>query len=229
MATTKKEIPGKVTLLNVRLSFANLYEPNKQKQDDGSVKENWKANFLIPKEEAAKMEGVFKGKKMPILKAIKAAGDEAKAKKWGDDEKKWPKLKAEKKCFRDGDEENWDGYAGQHYISANAVLADRPTVITNRKDANGKWIEAEPGGKNAPYAGCYVNAVLVLWVQDNEHGKRLNAQVKAVQFLKDGEAFGGTSIDVDEEFEDDMVGSEGSIGDDFSDDDDDGEDDDDMI
>lgn len=228
MATAKKEIIGKVTLLNVRLSFANLFEPNQQRQDDGSIKENWKANFLIPKDKAGEMIGVFKGKRMPILKAIKAAGDEAKAKKWGDDEKKWPKLKSEKKCFRDGDEENWDGYAGNHYISANAVLSDKPSVITNRKDGNGKWIDAEPGGKGAPYSGCFVNAVLVLWVQDNEHGKRLNAQVKAVQFFADGEPFGGTSIDVDEEFEDDMAGEEGSIGGDFSDDEDE-EDDDDMI
>ena len=227
MAKAKADIIGKVTLLNVRLSFEKLYEPNRSENDDGTIRETWGANFLIPKEDAKEMQGVFKGKKMPILKAIKAAGDEAKAKKWGDDPDKWPKIKDDRKFFRDGDQENWDGYAGNHYASANAQLNERPSVITNRKDGNGKWIEAEGGGKNAPYSGCYVNAVLVIWAQDNKHGKRLNAQVKAVQFFRDGEPFGGTSIDVDEEFDDDMAGTEGSIGGDFSDDGED--DDDDMI
>jgi hypothetical protein len=90
--------------------------------------------------------------------------------------------------------------------------------VTNRKDGNGHWIEAEPGGKAAPYAGCYVNATIVVWAQDNEHGKRINAQVKAVQFFKDGEAFGAAAVNPDDEFTDDMAGE---VGGDFTDDEDD--------
>lgn len=222
-----KESIGKVTLLGARLSFAALFEPDKRKQDDGTTREVWKANFLFPKGGGDTM-AVFKGKRMPVMEALKAAADEAKEKKWGD-KKNWPKLKPDRVAVRDGDLEDWDGYAGNTYVSANAPLSDRPQVITNRKDGNGNWIEAEPGGKGSPYSGCYVNAVIELWAQDNEHGKRLNAKVKAVQFYADGEPFGAAPVDVNEEFTEDMIGEEGSIGSDFDGVVDDDEDDDILV
>lgn len=216
MAT--KETIGKVTFIDLRLSFASLFEMNRQKQDDGSVRETWKSNFLIPKADfnSGKVIGVYKGKRYPLKQALQLAADEAKEKKWGP-KAKWPKLKPDRVFLRDGDLEDWEGYADQFYISASAQPADRPSVITNRKDANGDWIPAEPGGKAAPYSGCYVNGTIVIWAQDNEHGKRVNAQVKAVQFRRDGEAFGAAAVDVNEEFTDDMVGEEGNIGDDGDD------------
>lgn len=222
MAEAKKEVVGKVILMGVRLSFASLFEPNKQTdQETGKVRETWKGNFLIPKDGADKMMAVFKGQKMPILKALKAASAEAKGKKWGD-ESKWPKLKPEKVFLRDGDLEDWDGYEGHWYVSASAQLSDRPAVVTNRKDGNNNWIDAEPGGRASPYSGCYVNATIVVWAQDNEHGKRVNAQLRAVQFFKDGEAFGAAPTNPNEDFTDDMAGVEGSMADDdYGDEDDD--------
>lgn len=219
-----KEVIGKVTVLGQRLSFASLFEPNVQKQDDGTTRETWKTNLLIAKDTASEQVGVFKGKRMPLLDALKAASEEAKEKKWGPKAKQ-PKLKPDRVFLRDGDLEDWEGYADNFYISANASLSDRPSVITNRKDGNGNWIEAEPGGRGSPYSGCFVNAVLLIWCQDNEHGKRVNAQVKAVQFFKDGEAFGAAPVNPNEEFTDDMAGEEGSIGGDFDEggDDDEGE------
>lgn len=219
----EKEIVGKVIVLGARLSFASLFQPNEQKQDDGSIRRTWKGNLLIPKDGADKMVGVYKGQRMPLLAALKKASAEAKAKKWGD-EKNWPKLKPEKVFLRDGDLENWDGYSGNFYISASAQIEDRPAVVTNRKDGNGRWIEAQPGSQGAPYSGCYVNATIIVWCQDNEHGKRVNAQLKAVQFFKDGEAFGAAPTDPNDDFTDDMAGTEGSFGDDG-----DGGDDDSMI
>ena len=165
MSEAKKQV-GKVIVLGARLSFASLFEMNRQKQDDGTVRETWKANLLIPKTELKGMIGKFEGKRMPLQQALKLAGAEAKEKKWGS-EAKWPKLKPDRTYFRDGDLENWDGYAGCFYISANAQPADRPGVLTNRKDAEGKWIPAHPGGMAAPYSGCYVNATLIVWCQDN--------------------------------------------------------------
>ena len=41
------------------------------------------------------------------------------------------------------------------------------------------------------YSGCYVNAIIEFWAQDNKWGKRINASLRGVQFLADGEAFGG--------------------------------------
>ena len=55
----------------------------------------------------------------------------------------------------------------------------------------------ESSGK--PYSGCYVNAIIECWAQDNkEFGKRINFGLKGVQFLRDGDAFsgGGKAADI---------------------------------
>lgn len=201
-----EKVIGEVILRNVRLSFASLFEPQEQEQDDGTVRRTYKANFLIPKDDP---EG--------NLKAIKRAADEAKEKKWGD-KSKWPKLRPDKLCLRDGDLEDWDGYADHFYLSSNSPVARPPAVVMNRKGGNKKWLEAEPG---QVYAGCYVNAVVRIWCQDNKHGKRINASLESVQFFRDGDAFGAAPVDPNDKFSDDMAGEEGSFGDTHDDDDDD--------
>lgn len=205
----KKEIVGEVLLRNVRLSFPALFQPQERESDDGTMRKIFKANFLIPK----------KGDQFNNVAAIKVASDQAKTKKWGSDQKTWPKLKPEKLCLRDGDLEDWDGFAGNYYLSASSPVDRKPQVITNRKDAEGKWVKAEPGNERCPYAGCYVNALVRLWAQDDkEYGKRINASVEIVQFLRDGEAFGAGPVDANEKFTDDMVGSDGDLGDSGDDD-----------
>lgn len=188
MATAEKEAPiGEVLLTDVRLSFADLFEPGKpQKNDKGEmVPGKFKANAL--------MEKGTPGTKKNIAKIQKAA-DEVKKKKWGD---KIPKLKPEKVCLRDGDLEDWEGYAGCFYLSANNK--EQPQLITRRKDAKGKWIAAKKG---EIYSGCRVNMLVRLWAQDSEeYGKRLNASVEVVQFHAHGEAFGGGApVDPNEKF-----------------------------
>lgn len=209
----KEQQVGEVKLKNVRLSFAALFEPNVQKNDDGTERKTWKSNFLISKDgddDDAKDN----------LRKIKRASMAVKEKKYGSDEKKWPKFKADRICLRDGDEEDWDGYEGNWYLSANSPIDRPPRVITNRKGSDNRWIKAEPGERNCPYSGCYVNAIVRIWVQDNEHGKRINASLEAVQFLRDGDPFGAAPIDVDDAFDEDDVGEEGSIHDDEDEDDD---------
>lgn len=211
---------GKIILLGARLSFESLFEPNEQTDDDGNKSLNWKSNFLFEKANLDNLKAKYMGEIMPVRTAINKAFAAVKTAKWGDKEK-WPKIKADRLCWRDGDEESWDGYAGCFYISASSrpkkgadIMSARPVVVTNRKDAKGNWIEAQPGGQGAPYSGCYVNATIDVWAQDDpKYGKRLNAGLRAVQFLKDGEAFGMTRTNPNEDFEDDMVGSEGSLED----------------
>lgn len=185
----KKQVVGEVLLKDVRLSFADIFQPGKpQKNDEGeTVPGKYKANGLMEK-------GTEQTKKN--IAAIQAAAIEAKKAKWGDDEKKWPKLKPEKVCLRDGDLEDWDGYEGCFYISANN--ASQPVLITRRKDDKGNWIEAKPG---EIYSGCYVNMLVRIWAMDNEHGKRVNASLEAVQFNRRGEPFSGAApVDPNEKF-----------------------------
>lgn len=208
---------GEVKLRNVRLSFASLFEVNVQRGDDDSERRTYKSNFLIPKDKDDEDA-------QANLKKIQKAAAEVQAKKFGEDKKKWPKIRPDKKCLRDGDEENWDGYEGNWYLSANSPESRPPRIITNRKDAENRWIPAQPGEKAAPYSGCYVNAIVRIWFQDNEHGKRINASLEAVQFLRDGEPFGPAPINVDAAFDDDDVGEYGEIADGDEDDDDDDDD-----
>lgn len=213
MSEKKKEVIGTVILKDVRLSFADLFQPKSQKNEDGTERKTFGANFLIPKD---KSDATAQAN----LKKIKAAAAQAMAKKFGEDQDKWPKIKADRKCLRDGDDENWDGYADNWYLSTNSPEARPPSVVTNRKDKDGKWVRAKPGEEGCPYSGCYVNAIARIWVQDNEHGKRINASLESVQFLRAGEAFGAAPVNPDDMFDDDDVGEYGEFGDEGDEDDD---------
>ena len=236
MATKEEKELGKIILLGARLSFESLFEPNEQTDDDGNKSLNWKSNFLFEKANLDNLMAKYQGQIMPVRTAVNKAFAAVRTAKWGPKEK-WPKIKADRMCWRDGDEESWDGYAGCYYISASSrpkkgadIMSARPVVVTNRKDKEGKWIPAQAGGANAPYSGCYVNATIDVWAQDDpKYGKRLNAGLRAVQFLKDGEAFGMTRSNPNEDFDDDMVSDAGSLEDEDDIIDNDDGDDDDMI
>lgn len=161
-------IEGQITLTNVRLTFADIFKA--KAVNDGEPR--FSANFLLDKKK-----------------------DTAQIKKIGDEVRrleastfKGKKLPADKVCLRDGDEKEYDGYAGMLFLSA--ANKRRPTVVDRDKSP----LSAEDG---KPYSGCYVNAVVRLWAQDNQFGKRINASLEVVQFLKDGEPFGAAPVDLD--------------------------------
>ena len=170
----------KVKLNAVRLSFPQLFEA---KTVNGEGKPAFSAAFLIdPKD--------------PQVKAVNAAIDAVAREKWG--AKADANLKslraADKTCLHSGDlKSNYAGFEGMLYISARNAL--RPLVI----DVNKAPLAEEDG---RPYAGCYVNASIELWVQDNNYGKRINATLMGVQFYKDGEAFSGGGVANVDDFED---------------------------
>jgi hypothetical protein len=62
-------------------------------------------------------------------------------------------------------------------------------------EANGKAVDA--GNTMAyqalarkMYGGCYVNAAVKPWVQDNQYGRGVRCELVALQFSKDGTPFG---------------------------------------
>ena len=61
---------------------------------------------------------------------------------------------------------------------------------------------------NKLYSGCYVNAVVDLWVMNNTYGKRVNANLLGVQFYKDGDTFESGSTADDDDFDDFEVASD---------------------
>lgn len=106
------------------------------------------------------------------------------------------KIKSENICLKDGDDSDLEGYEGNWSLKASNKK--RPLIV----DAD-KTPLTEDDDKI--YAGCYVNAVIDFWVQNNSFGKRLNANLYGVQFVKDGERFGNagpSSDDIVDDFDD---------------------------
>tara|TARA_R100000951_G_scaffold20775_2_gene17346 strand:- start:6141 stop:6668 length:528 start_codon:yes stop_codon:yes gene_type:complete len=151
---------SKIKLNNVRISFPSLF----RKATFSGEETKFEATFLLGKEEHA----------ATIAEIETAISDLTK------DKLKGAKLKADKICLKDGDDIDYVGYAGN--MSIKASNAKRPMVL----DRDRTQLAEEDG---RIYAGCYVNGVLELWAQNNQYGKRINANLLGVQFIKDGEPF----------------------------------------
>jgi hypothetical protein len=162
-----------IMLKNVRLSFPSLWQHETFGWESTG---KYGATFILDKETHA---GIIKEIKAQIDAMIK-------------EELKQKSIPADKICLKDGDESGRPEYEGAYVIKTSSKK--RPTVIDRDKSPL-----LEEDGK--PYSGCYVNAIIDLWAQNNAFGKRANAGLLGVQFYKDGEAFGGGPIDVSEEFE----------------------------
>lgn len=103
------------------------------------------------------------------------------------DRLKGRKLPSDKLCLRDGTEKGVPEYDGYQILSANSrskpfvIGTDGRTEITSEDDCR-------------IYAGCHVNAKVRLWVQDNKFGKRINCELMAIQFQRDGDPLDGSYV-----------------------------------
>lgn len=163
---------AKIKLNNVRLSFPSLFQRAVFNGDAGK----FEATLLLDKTQHA---DVIDKINTAIKESIKT-------------NLKGTKVPADKLCFKDGDDFEYDGYAG--CMSFKASNNKRPMIIDKDKTPL-----AEDDGK--PYAGCYVNAVVELWAQNNNYGKRINANLLGIQFFKDGAPFGDNSSASDDDFD----------------------------
>jgi len=93
----------------------------------------------------------------------------------------------------------YQGFEDAFYFTASNDV--RPTVLDRDKSP---LIAAD----GRPYAGCYVNAVVEIWAQDNKYGRGLRAALKGVQFVKDGDAFSGGGTASPDDFADLSAGAD---------------------
>jgi hypothetical protein len=151
-----------ILLQNVRLSFPALF---KKTAFDDKQEPKFKAMGIMPKDHP----------QMDELKDLirKVIGE------------KWDERPSNLKLFlRDGKEKkDMDGF-GPDVVFFNASSDKRPGVY----DRDRTPLVQDDG---RPYAGCYVNMRITVWAQDNQYGKRINAELGGVQFFADGDAFGG--------------------------------------
>lgn len=166
---TKNTKKVRIVLNNVTLSFANIFEP---KGFNGGTP-RYSGNFLISKEDTETVNKVKEAIKNVIIA------------EWKEDK---PKFKDNQYCIRDGDKESWEGYEGNYYISAGNQ-EKFPPVIRDLDGSNlrEKSEDNTPGDK--PQSGDTVNVVLDIWAQNNDFGKRINATLIGVQYVKSGKRF----------------------------------------
>ncbi len=172
-----------IFLSGVRLSFPQLVEPRSSVEN--GVKK-YSADFIMPMTHTgvnqfgagyAKMaQDKWKEHAQSVMAIIQ--GDR--------------KLR----CFGQGNEKvngktfkPYDGYADQFYISANKD--HMPQMI----QADGAAVDpantmAYQALARKMYGGCYVNAAVRPWLQENKHGRGVRCELIAIQFANDGEAFG---------------------------------------
>lgn len=185
---------NEIIIKGARLSFPVLFTAEEYEPGDG--KPRYSAALLLPKDS-------------PQIEAIKALGLKLFKEKFNKDGQKlfdnvWLETQ---KCFvTDGNKKTFDGYEGMYALACHRPEKSGPVLVVDR---DAKTPLEEKDGK--PYAGCYVNAKIQVWVQDNKQGKALRATLQTVQFSKDGDAFSASTpastegLEAEEEEEGSMV------------------------
>lgn len=177
----------KIFLPKVRLSFPHIYTP---KAFAPGQDPRFQATFLLDPANA-EHKALITTLKTEIKRIEKEAG-----------------LTGDVKyCLGSGDKKAYEGYAGMVYLSTSNTV--RPTVVNRGKQP------VSEGDRQAPYAGCYVNANVTLWTQKNQYGQRVNCNLRSIQFVEDGAGFGRAPVDADDEFEALEAGAPGTASDDF--------------
>lgn len=185
MATTKK-LPATKVVVPYRISFANIWSPKATL----SGEEKYSVSCIIPKSDKKTL--------MAIHKAIEAAKEDGKSKKWGG--KIPPNLKLP---LRDGDIDRPDDESYADAMFFNASSKDAPQIVDRRVQPI-----TDP---MTVYSGCYCNVSVNAYAFSVSGNRGVAMGLGNIQFLKDGERLSGkASADADfeavEEDEEDVLG-----------------------
>lgn len=185
MANQKNFSATKV-VIPCRISFANIWEPKAINGGD----EKYSVSCLIPKSDKKTLAR--------IQKAVEAAKEDGKTRKWSG--KIPPNLKLP---LRDGDIDRPDDENYEDCYFLNASSKDAPQVVDRKVNP-----VLDP---MMVYSGCYCN-VSVNFYAFNANGNRgVAAGLGNIQFVKDGERLSGkASADADfdalEDDDEDVLG-----------------------
>lgn len=156
-----------------RVSFPDAYKARKM---EGSAGDPKFAVTLLFDDTA---------QKSPEFAAMKAAAAAAAKNKWGD---KIPK--GIRSPFRDGNEKDYDGYAGNVFVRFSS--SERPGVVDGRKQEI-----TEDSGRF--YAGCFGRVSYTCYAYDNSGNKGVAFGLVNIQKTGDGEPF-SSRTDADDDF-----------------------------
>lgn len=166
MPNTTKNTPVTKVIIPCRISFANIFAPKAINGGD----EKYSVSCVIPKSDKATL--------MKIHKAVEAAKEDGKVRKWNG--KIPPNLKLP---LRDGDIDRPDDETYQDCMFVNATSKDAPGIVDRRVQP-----VTDP---MMVYSGCYCN-VSVNFYAFNANGNRgVAAGLSNIQFVRDGERLSG--------------------------------------
>lgn len=150
----------------VRLSYANIWEPRPIKGSDPK----FSCSILIPKSDTTTIAA--------IEAAINAALEEGLPKFGG----KLPPKGALKLPLRDGDTEKDDEvYAGHYFINANSKT--QPQIVDEKVQPILDQAEV--------YSGCYARVSVNFYAFNTNGNRGVACGLGNIQKLRDGEALGG--------------------------------------
>jgi hypothetical protein len=152
---------GSIRVDTVRLSYPHLARPQVETDDDGNKKgESYSGKFQMPK-------ATHRAAKDLLKEAIEGLLKEHKLKA----------LPSEKKFLRDGDQSGKPEDEGMFLISAREKK--RPSCRHRNKSPMDKEEIEE-----RLYGGAWVTVLIKPWFQSNGFGKRVNANLLAVQEVR---------------------------------------------
>ena len=198
---TTKPQPEIIVVTRARLAFARLHKAEKKRKPNGEEygTASFSCTLLLDPSNVEHQKQIA---------AIKAAAQKVVVAKWGPRaDGGWPKDNAQTGtkglilCFGNGNDLNkvYDGYKDMFFVKC--ADTSRP-LLGNRKGE--PVVEGDP---QCPYSGCYVRARISPWVyyptpKRPQSANGVNMNIRSVQFMEDGAAFGGGgSRSAEEEFE----------------------------
>ncbi len=180
-----------IYLSNARLSFPQIVEPRKSPDNPNAVPK-YSADFILTPDH-------------PAYQQFMKRYAELAGQKWGEHAQNVMQMihnDRKLRCYGAGSEKidkktfkPYGGYDGMVFLSASTER--QPQMIRGDGTAvdAGNTMEYQALARKL-YGGCYVNAALRPWLQDNKHGRGIRCDFVAIQFAADGEAFGAGATDV---------------------------------
>ena len=188
---TEKTQDSNLIYVTARVSFPWIVEPQSKVNDKGVTVSSYNCDLIV-----APNDPGF-ARFMQVYAALAAE-------KWKENANAaMQRIQMDRKtrCYGVGEEKVntktfavHTGYAGNAYISARS--SRQPQII--RADGTQvdptNILEIRAVGSKI-YGGCYVNAVIKPWLQQNDQGIGVRCDFVAIQFKADGDSFGAGAAD----------------------------------
>ena len=183
--------PQNLIYITARISFPWLVEPQSRVNEKGVTTQSYNADLIVAPNDPSFAKFMQEYAKM--------AGE-----KWKENaQAAMTRIQSDRKtrCYGAGEEkvdsktfQVRPGYAGNLFITARS--SRQPQIIkpdgTPVDPTN--TLELRAFGAKI-YGGCWVNAVIKPWIQQNDTGIGCRCDLVAVQFARDDEAFGAGAVD----------------------------------